>query len=120
MERVPVGAVDFMRQNPMLENSKIFNDDRSGGYMEWALPGVKTFADGRFILKDSTFLASYLNFAEKPAEFFTFSDSLSVNRVLLPIRYIPLWKKLVYALDENSKWNRVYQDSVYAVWDKTR
>ena len=120
MERVPVGAVDFMRQNPMLENSKIFNDDRSGGYMEWALPGVKTFADGRFILKDSTFFANYLNFAEKPAEFFTFSDSLSVNRVLLPIRYIPLWKKLVYALDENSKWNRVYQDSAYAVWDKTR
>jgi len=40
--------------------------------------------------------------------------------VLLPVRYIPLWKKLVYALDENSKWNRVYQDSAYAVWDKTR
>jgi len=119
-ERIPVSAVNFMRLNPLPENSKLFNDDRSGGYVEWALPGVKTYADGRFILKDSTFLASYLNFAEEPANFFPFADSLSVNRVLLPIRYIPLWKNLVYALEKNPKWKRVYQDEAYGVWDKNR
>lgn len=116
-ERVPSGAVEFMWSNPMPAETHLFNDDRSGGYIEWKLPGVKTFADGRFILKDSTFLANYLKFSEKPEEFFPFADSLSIRRALLPIRYIPLWIPLAKALEQNAEWTCVYQDSVYAVWD---
>ena len=109
-----------MRSNPQSVSSRLFNDDRSGGYIEWKLPGVKTFADGRFILKDSTFLANYLKFSEKPKEFFSFADSLSIQRALLPVRYIPLWIPLAKALEQNPEWTCVYQDSVYAVWDHHR
>lgn len=119
-ERLPIGAVEFMRSNPQFVSSRLFNDDRSGGYIEWKLLGVKTFADGRFILKDSTFLANYLKFSEKPEEFFSFADSLSIQRVLLPVRYIPLWIPLAKALEQNPEWTCVYQDSVYAVWDHHR
>ena len=119
-ERIPVAAVKFMGEHPMPKDSKLFNDDRSGGYLEWALPNVKTFADGRFILKDSSFLANYLNFAENPEDFFAFADSNLVFRALLPIRYIPLWIPLANALEKNTDWTCIYQDESYAIWDKLR
>ncbi len=117
-ERVPEGAVAFMRANPMAAGGNLFNDDRSGGYLEWALPEVKTFADGRFILKDSAFLAAYLDFARRPETFFSAADSLRIRRALLPVRYVPLWKNLAQELGRSPDWRAVYADSAYAVFDR--
>ena len=119
-ERIPVHAVEFMRLHPMPAGSRFFNDDRSEGYVEWMLPAVKTFADGRFILKDSAFLADYLNFADNPEQFFTFADSHAISRALLPICYIPLWTPLANALEKHEKWINRYQDDAYAIWDKVQ
>lgn len=119
-ERVPTGAVSFMKSRPMAQGKRLFNDDRSGGYLEWTLPGIKPFADGRFILKDSAFFASYLGYAQKPESFLSAADSLSIGRVLLPVRYFPLWHPLALSLQKNFDWETVYADSLYAVFDRRR
>lgn len=116
--RVPFRALIYMQEHPLLECQKLFNDDRSGGYLEFFLPQEKTFLDGRFILKDSSFMATYLGFARKPETFFPAADSLGIFRALIPIRHIPLWQKLDSAFFENPDWKSVYRDDFYAVWER--
>lgn len=119
-ERVPAGAVSFMKENPLPPGVRLFNDDRSGGYLEWNLRGVKTFADGRFILKDSAFFASYLGFARAPETFFPAADSLAIGRVLLPVRYFTMWNGLAREIAAHRDWNVVYADGIYVVLDRKR
>ena len=119
-ERVPVGAVSFMKENPLPTGVRLFNDDRSGGYLEWNLRGVKTFVDGRFILKDSAFFASYLGYARNPGSFFSDAESLSIGRVLLPIRYFTMWEGLAREIAGHVDWKVVYADDFYVVLDRAR
>lgn len=116
--RVPAKALIYMQSHPLSENQKLFNDDRSGGYLEFFLPQTKTFVDGRFILKDSTFMANYLEFARDPQTFFSAADSFGISRALLPIRQIPLWQKLDSAFGKNSVWKNIYRDDFYAIWER--
>lgn len=117
-ERVPVGATSFIRNHPLPEGFWIFHDDRSGGFLEWNVRGLKTYADGRFILKDSAFFANYLGYAQNPEKFFSDADSLHIGRVLLPVRYFTRWNGLALAVAEHPKWRLVYADSLYAVMDR--
>lgn len=117
-ERVPVGAALFIRNHPLPEGYRIFHDDRSGGFLEWNVRGLKTYADGRFILKDSAFFANYLGYAQNPGKFFSNADSLRIGRVLLPVRYFTPWKNLAFAVAENPEWQIVYSDSLYVVMDR--
>lgn len=115
--RVPKKAVEFMKSHPIPANMRLFNDDRSGGYIEWSFPGIKTYADGRFILKDSAFFAGYLGFASSPESFLVFAQEMNVGRVLLPVRYFSIWNPLVAELSANPLWKRVYIDPFYVVFD---
>ncbi len=117
-ERVPVGATSFIRNHPLPEGFRIFHDDRSGGFLEWNVWDLKTYADGRFILKDSAFLSTYLDYAQNPEKFFLDADSLHIGRVLLPIRYFTPWKNLASAVAGNPDWQIVYADSLYVVMDR--
>lgn len=117
-ERVPVGATSFIRKNPLPEGFRIFHDDRSGGFLEWNIPDLKTYADGRFILKDSAFFATYLGYAQNPESFFPDADSLRIARALLPIRYFTPWKNLAESISRHGDWNVVYADSFYVVIDR--
>lgn len=116
--RVPFDAAEFLAKNPTEKSGKIFNDDRSGGFLEWRLPGLKTAADGRFILKNSEFLSAYLGFAENPESFFPFADSEGVVRVLLPVRYFTIWTKLANEISLRKDWKPVYADDLYVIWDR--
>lgn len=117
-ERVPEQALIYLKSNPLPKGLRLFNDDRSGGYLEWNLPKEKTFADGRFILKDSLFMATYLGYAKEPETFLRSADSLQIGRALLPISSIALWKNLAVALDKHPAWRIAYADSFYVVFDK--
>ncbi len=117
-ERVPVGATSFVRNHPLPDGVRIFHDDRSGGFLEWNVPGLKTYIDGRFILKDSAFFATYLGYAQNPESFFSDADSLGIGRALLPIRYFTPWKDLARSISRHSDWNVVYVDSFYVVLDR--
>lgn len=117
-ERVPVGATSFIRNHPLPGGFRIFHDDRSGGFLEWNLPNLKTYADGRFVLKDSAFFATYLGYAQNPENFFPDADSLRIGRALLPIRYFTPWKNLAESISRHGDWNVVYADSFYVVIDR--
>ena len=117
-ERIPAGAVSFIRTHPLPDGFRIFHDDRSGGFLEWNVRGLKTYADGRFILKDSAFFANYLGYAQNPEKFFSDADSLRIGRVLLPVRYFTRWNDLALDVARHPEWDLVYADSLYVVIDR--
>jgi hypothetical protein len=68
----PAGAVHYLRRHPLFGN--MFNLDKWGGYLIWALPERKVFIDGRNdIFEYSGVLLDYYRFStlqSRPEEFF--------------------------------------------------
>ncbi|ADL27131.1 putative membrane protein [Fibrobacter succinogenes subsp. succinogenes S85] len=116
-QRVPVGAAHWMMENP--HPGRLFNDDRSGGYLAYMNPLDSTYIDGRFILKTADFFERYLTYARMPKLFLVDADSLDIDRVVLPLRYYARWDKLIETLDSSEKWHVAYRDSLFVVMDRT-
>lgn len=116
-QRVPVGAAHWMMENP--HPGRLFNDDRSGGYLAYMNPLDSTYIDGRFILKTADFFERYLTYAIMPKLFLVDADSLDIDRVVLPLRYYARWDKLIETLDSSEKWHVAYRDSLFVVMDRT-
>lgn len=115
-QRVPVKAATWMAQHP--HSGKLFNDDRAGGYLALMNPADSIYIDGRFILKTAEFFERYLNYAKDPALFMHDADSLGIDRALFPLQYYARWDKLMFALNQDSRWHLVYRDKYFAVFDK--
>ncbi len=115
-QRVPVDAAVWMAQHP--HSGKLFNDDRAGGYLALMNPADPIYIDGRFILKTADFFERYLNYAKDPALFMHDADSLGIDRALFPLQYYARWDKLMFALNQDSRWHLVYRDEYFAVFDK--
>lgn len=115
-QRVPVDAAHWMAEHP--HEGKLFNDDRAGGYLEFVNPGDSVFMDGRFILKTAEFFERYLEYAERPEAFLQDTDSMNVDRAIFPLRYYARWDKVLQALDAHSRWQPVYHDNYFVVYDK--
>ena len=116
-QRVPVGAAHWMMENP--HPGRLFNDDRSGGYLAFMNPLDSTYIDGRFILKTAEFFERYLTYARMPRLFLVDADSLDIDRVVLPLRYYARWDDLIATLDSSEKWHVGYRDSLFVVMDRT-
>ena len=97
---------------------RLFNDDRSGGYLAFVNPQDSTYLDGRFFLKTSSFFERYLQYAESPSEFMKDMDSLGVDRALFPLRHYTRWDGVIQALTSSAKWRFVYVDSAFVVLDR--
>jgi hypothetical protein len=110
--RFPVGAANWLAANlPPDASVQIFNEARHGGYLSWRLyPKVKTYIDGRFILRDSTFFASYLQLMEVPENFEKIVQQYHIQYALIPILYPPHFKPLADYLRADPSWNLVFQD----------
>lgn len=115
-QRVPVYAAEWMKANP--HEGRLFNDDRTGGYLAFANPLDSTFVDGRFILKTAEFFERYLRYADVPETFLHDADSMNVDRALFPIRYYARWNRLLNALNSAENWHLMYQDSDFVVFDR--
>lgn len=115
-QRVPVAAASWMASHP--HEGRLFNDDRSGGYLAFVNPQDSTYLDGRFFLKTSSFFERYLQYAESPSDFMNDMDSLGVDRALFPLRYYARWGATVQALSASGKWRSVYVDSAFVVLDR--
>lgn len=115
-QRVPVFASQWLKAHP--HEGRLFNDDRAGGYLALMSPRDSIYIDGRFMLKTADFFGQYLRFAEEPEEFFRYADSVGVDRAVFPLKYYARWNKLMEALDENSQWNRAYQDEFFGVYER--
>ena len=115
-QRVPVAAAAWMASHP--HEGRLFNDDRSGGYLAFVNPQDSTYLDGRFFLKTSSFFERYLQYAESPSEFMKDMDSLGVDRALFPLRHYTRWDGVIQALTSSAKWRFVYVDSAFVVLDR--
>ena len=115
-QRVPVAAASWMAAHP--HEGRLFNDDRSGGYLAFVIPQDSTYLDGRFFLKTSGFFERYLQYAESPSDFMKDMDSLGVDRALFPLRHYARWDGVVQALVSSAKWRTVYVDSAFVVLDR--
>jgi len=117
-ERVPVQASAWMAKHPALHAGHLFNDDRSGGYLAWELPQIKTYIDGRFILKTGLFFERYLNYAKCPETFLRDAEEQKITRVILPIHFYSQWVFLASTLQqEKSFWLLVFIDDFYIIYD---
>lgn len=114
-ERVPVNAVQWMKENPHSKN--LLNDDRAGGYISWALEKEKTFIDGRFILKSEIFFRRYLAYTQNPEIFALDASVFSIDRVVLPIQYDTKWSTLIRYLLSSPDWTLVYKDDFFVIFD---
>ena len=115
-QRVPVAAASWMAVHP--HEGRLFNDDRSGGYLAFVNPQDSTYLDGRFFLKTSVFFERYLQYAESPSDFMKDMDSLGVDRALFPLRHYARWDGVIQALASSAKWRTVYVDSAFVVLDR--
>lgn len=115
-QRVPVAAAEWMKIHP--HQGRLFNDDRAGGYLAFTNPSDSIFIDGRFILKTAVFFQRYLEYSESPQLFLHDADSLSIDRVVLPLRYYARWNKLIATLDSAENWHVAYRDSFFVVIDR--
>ena len=115
-QRVPVDATAWMQKHP--HSGKLFNDDRAGGYLALMNPTESIYIDGRFILKTADFFERYLNYAKDAALFMHDADSLGIDRALFPLQYYARWDELMSALDRDSRWQLVYRDEYFAIFDK--
>lgn len=115
-QRVPVAAASWMASHP--HEGRLFNDDRSGGYLAFVNPQDSTYLDGRFFLKTSAFFERYLQYAEGPSLFMKDMDSLGVDRALFPLRHYARWDGVVQALSSSAEWSVVYVDSAFVVLDR--
>lgn len=114
-QRVPVAAAEWMKNHP--HQGRLFNDDRAGGYLAFTNPSDSIFIDGRFILKTADFFERYLRYSVSPQLFIHDADSLSIDRVVLPLRYYARWNKLIATLDSAENWHVAYRDSFFVVID---
>jgi hypothetical protein len=107
--RVPDGAVEYLKANPIPGNC--FSGDRYGGYLLWKLyPQEKVFIDGRFTIRTPTVFNEYFDVLDNPGKFDSLVLKYGITHVLLPIagfkRYLPLVRELYIGM----RWGVAYID----------
>jgi hypothetical protein len=109
--RFPQGSVTWIQEHVRYRPLRVFCDIRHGGFLSWHLyPQVKTYVDGRLILRDSTFFAQYLNLENHPETFSALDRAWHFDAVVLPVDYPPMFRKLARQLAQDSTWVLVQSD----------
>ncbi len=101
----PTAALDFMRQHHL--QGRIFNSVEFGGYMEWNVPELKPFIDGRgdiFVYNGT--LDDY-EAAVDIKEPFQVLDKYRIDYVFLERTW-----PLAYLLEHSPGWRLIYSDKV--------
>ena len=109
----PVGAADYLEAHP--QEGNIFNAYEWGGYLEWRLPGVKTFIDTRFdFFEFWSVFQSYL-------DILTLKNSQALlDRYRVSYLLIPGEVPLSYFLANSALWECIYRDQQAVIYRKSR
>ncbi len=107
--RTPENAARFLENHPV-QNTRLFSEIRYGSYLAWRLPGVKTFVDGRLILRDAEFFSHYLSLEQKPENFETLPMRNTFDFALIPAAYPEMFHALAGYLAASPGWRLVYFD----------
>lgn len=107
----PAGAAAFMHSHPL--QGRLFNTYQWGGYLEWTMPDVKTFIDGRGdvfeyrgVLKDYLDVVALRGSKE-------ILDRYQIDYVLFASD-----SELAYLLSNTSGWRETYHDKQSAIFEK--
>jgi hypothetical protein len=107
----PRDALRFMQQKQI--TGRLFNFYQFGGYIEWNVPTMKPFADGRTdIFCYNGVLDDYLkiNAIDRPLELL---DKYKIDYVLFPVN-----RRLTYVLDHSAGWRTTYEDNVVKLYQR--
>ena len=107
----PVQAVRYLQKHPI--SGRMFNDYAFGGYLVWAMaPKNKVFIDGRAnIYEPSGLVSDYADVVGLKPNAFPILESYRINFCV-----IPQSGALATLLSASSSWNRVYEDSISAIF----
>ena len=107
----PTGAVEYLRAHP--HTGHMFNLPQWGGFLEWNLPGVPTFIDGRLdvfeyrgVLRDYAKIQGFVDTEE-------LLDQYSVDYVVYTSS-----SALAYVLARNPHWRQVYRDDLSTIIER--
>jgi hypothetical protein len=107
----PVGAAEYLRQNP---GGKLFNEMGYGSYLIWAIPEQKVFIDPRVELYP---MEQWLDYKDIGAGVRSLEllDQYGVERILLSIKD---QGELIKVLENDPAWAMHFQDQWSQVWEK--
>ena len=109
----PEGAIRYLKAHP--QSGNVFNCNEWGGYMEWVLPGIRTFIDSREELFESKgVLADYVAVTSLNQ-----SEEL-LDRYQISYLVYPAEAPLCYLLSKNSAWERIYLDHQAVIYRRAR
>lgn len=102
----PYSAVVYLRSHPQKGN--MYNIYNWGGYLDWQLPELKVFVDGR-LTGSKPFVDSFKILHMQEGWYETL-ESYNVSWVIVPTPF-----KLVKALVDDKGWQKVYEDSIATI-----
>jgi hypothetical protein len=111
--QLPVRAADFSKQVGL--DGRLFNAYSEGGYLEWALPGVRAFVDGRVQAFPPELFAHFYAAEASPTRFQQFLSTVGVEWAIVP-RDTTATLTGTHLLDGARAWALVYWDPVSEVF----
>jgi hypothetical protein len=138
----PCQAINFIKNNPVYSQLKIFNNYGWGGYIIYTWPGKKLFVDGRFPqypFRGHTIVEEYLDFFNKDKAAGMLNDyDISLVLIKRPEKIeLARWEEFLLGikqdelntkaeqnnlqeyLEKSSNWKMVYSDEISYVFAKT-
>ena len=108
----PVGAVAYLKEHA--GSGHILNEYNWGGYLDWALPGMPIYVDGRTDLFGDELIGEWMQLLQADGNWADRLDDWNVDWVLVkPDRPI------VQALAGRSGWAQVYVDDTCSLWKRS-
>ncbi len=111
-ERLPVAAVQYLREHPHAGN--LFNSYNWGGYLMFALPDTPVFVDGRTDLYRDEFLTRYLLTTTARGDWRGVLDQYAIGCV-----FVEAGSGLAAALRSEPGWQLAYEDEAAVIFVRT-
>lgn len=108
----PVGAVDYLGQNP---GGHLFNEMGYGSYLIWALPEQQVFIDPRVELYSFQQWEDYIQIV-RGVEYNRILADYGADRLLLDKDLTP---NIIKALASDKEWQMEYEDDRSQIWVRT-
>ena len=112
-DKWPVAAVDYIRENPEQFDGNMFNQYIWGGYLLHALPGHRTFVDGRTDFFGEALIRQYDDTSALRTNWQQALQEYHVSWTLLPTDH-----RLNLALALLPDWHLVYSNEVATIYCK--
>lgn len=105
----PVGAVDFLKEQPQYDSVRLFNEYAWGGYLIWRMPARLLFIDGRLPqveYQEKTFLEEYLEFFNRDTDIPKKMADYDIGLVLIPVRDEEIkakrWEQILFGISDKN------------------